>query len=129
MQELRDSFLLAIIERFPQLDLEEVYEILNEFKQPFIALTQQMDGENEYSVVTLPWNFERLRALQLERSAASNNQIQMQQSLPNMARLSLEEKKDAQVSNPHQHNTTNGTVMQQSETDRDMIFSTQDTSA
>lgn len=70
MQELRDSFLLAIIERFPQLDLEEVYEILNEFKQPFIALAQQMDGENEYSCVTEPWNFERVRALQLERSAA-----------------------------------------------------------
>ena len=63
MQELRDNFLLAIIKRFPQLDLEEIYEILNEFKQPFIALAQQMDGENEYSVVTEPWNFDRLRQL------------------------------------------------------------------
>lgn len=74
MQELRDNFLLAIIERFPQLDLDEVYEILNEFKQPFIALTQQMDGENEYSMVTEPWNFERLRAMQQERASRNNNQ-------------------------------------------------------
>ena len=44
MQELRDNFLLAIINRFPQLDLDEIYEILNEFKQPFIDLAQQMDG-------------------------------------------------------------------------------------
>lgn len=68
MQELRDNFLLGIIQRFPQLDLDEIYEILNEFKQPFIALANQMDGENEYSVVTEPWNFERLRALQIERA-------------------------------------------------------------
>ena len=53
----------------------------------------------------------------------------MQQSLPNMARLSLEEKKDGQVGKPHLNNAINGTAMQQSETDRDMIFSTQDTSA
>lgn len=63
--------MLAIIERFPQLDLDEIYEILNEFKQPFIALAQ--DRENEYSVVTEPWNFERLRAMQQERAAAINN--------------------------------------------------------
>ena len=63
MQELRDNFMLAIIKRFPQLDLEEIYEILNEFKRPFIDLARQMDGENEYSVVTEPWDFDRLRQM------------------------------------------------------------------
>jgi len=43
--------------------LDEIYEILNEFKQPFIALAQQMDGENEYSTVTEPWSFDHLHSL------------------------------------------------------------------
>jgi len=102
MQELRDNFLLAIINRFPQLDLDEVYEILNEFKQPFISLAEQMDGENEYSVVTEPWNFDRLRQLLTIRNQEPPYDmqmvgIQMQQSLPNMARLSLEEKKGTET--------------------------------
>jgi len=45
------------------LDLEETYEILGEFKQPFIALASQGDGQNEYSVVTEPWSFDRLIAI------------------------------------------------------------------
>ena len=102
MQELRDNFLLAIINRFPQLDLDEIYEILNEFKQPFIALTQQMDNENEYSTVTEPWNFDRLRQLLANRTQEPPYDMQMigiqtQQSLPNMARLSLEEKKGTET--------------------------------
>ena len=63
MQEVRDAFLLSILKRFPQLDMEEVYEILCEYKQPFISLAQQMDGQNEYSAVTEPWSFTNLQTL------------------------------------------------------------------
>ena len=62
-----------------------------------------LDRENEYSAVTEPWSFDRLRAMQIERANQQQNKaeeeyggvlgIEMQQSLPNMARLSLEEKK------------------------------------
>jgi len=42
--------------------LEEVYEILGEYKQPFISLAQQMDGQSEYtSAVTEPWSFDNLQ--------------------------------------------------------------------
>jgi len=36
MQEVRDTFLTKICERFgDQIDLDEIYEILRAFKQPF----------------------------------------------------------------------------------------------
>ena len=40
MQELRDAFLDSLLQRFPELDLEEIYEILREFKEPFLLLAQ-----------------------------------------------------------------------------------------
>jgi len=60
MQELRDAFLNSLKERFDDIDLDEVYEILREFKKPFELLAQNMDGQNEYSSVTEPWSFDRL---------------------------------------------------------------------
>jgi len=59
MQERRDSFLDSVLERFPQLDAEEIYEILSAFKEPFILLAQQ-NGQNENASVNEPWSFERL---------------------------------------------------------------------
>ena len=56
MQEIRDSFMDSIIEKFPQLDVDEIYEILIQFKKPFISLLEaNRDGQNEAS--TEPWDF------------------------------------------------------------------------
>lgn len=46
MQQLRDTFVFRILRRFPQLDLAEIYKILKQFKLPFLALAEQMDGHD-----------------------------------------------------------------------------------
>ena len=38
MQQLRDSFLDSIVRKFPDIDLDDVQEILMSFKQPFVTL-------------------------------------------------------------------------------------------
>ena len=57
MQKLRDNFLNSILRKFPALDLDEIYEILKEFKEPFYQMSLQMNGQNECSE---PWTFDRL---------------------------------------------------------------------
>ena len=47
-----------------QIDLDEVYEILRQFKAPFIKVAQQVHGQNEESkTVTEPWQFNRIATL------------------------------------------------------------------
>ena len=94
MQRLRDMFLDKILQRFPELDQDEIYEILSLFKEPYIEFATR---QNEYVSVTAPWTFERLDVNRIDASMASEAlQIGLQPSLPNMARLSLENK-DQQV--------------------------------
>ena len=38
MQERRDNFLDSLLQRFPQLDIVEISEILTELKKPFHLL-------------------------------------------------------------------------------------------
>jgi len=38
----------------------EIYEILRLFKDPYVQLANQTVGENEYTHVTDPWDFQHL---------------------------------------------------------------------
>ena len=108
MQEIRDAFLDSILARFPQLDADEIYEILRQFKKPFISLIANgdTDGQNENSVQE-PWDFsylainnDQIRSPNevsmaddqnmMRRSDALVNGIEIGQVEQDMRRLSLE---------------------------------------
>lgn len=60
MQLIRDQFLDSVLRKFPTIDLDEVSEILSEFKSPFKLLVENGENEGESQSVQDPWTFERL---------------------------------------------------------------------
>ena len=101
MQQLRDTFLDAIFRRFPEFDQAEIQEIMMEFKMPYVELANQ-NPSLDYVSVSEPWSFSRLRVNEPqmrgvanpEENSVASLQMQTQQSLPDMARLSLEKPSD-----------------------------------
>ena len=140
MQEIRDSFLDSILSKFPQLDANEIYEILRHFKKPFISLLQAGDGQIENSAQE-PWDFSYLainnirspnevsmaedesgEPVFMRRSTAHVDGLEVDQVEQDMRRLSLE-KREKQSSSRQRMPAPS-----QNETDEAMVFSTGDTS-
>ena len=98
MQVLRDEFLDGLFLRYPQLDQDEIFAILEHFRKPDKEVFEDREG---------PWPFDRLRVNQKEmnfemsdsmvRSGAQVDLgIELQPSLPKIDRLSLEQKQEEQ---------------------------------
>ena len=54
---MRDTFLDSILQLFPEFDQAEIYDILNELKQPYLSLAGLQETADNYVSVTDPWTF------------------------------------------------------------------------
>lgn len=139
IQQCRDRFLEAIFAKFPSLDRAEIYEILCLLKQPFKALAEADTQFGPAVKVKEPWTFDLVRdvaATDLEsqpggfgqRSDANMESLQVsaQPSIPDMNRLSLEEK--TKEGGPAGTIGPGGLSVSRIETDDQHIYSTVETS-
>jgi len=74
MQICRDKFLDSVLQKFPQLDLEEISEILSAFKEPFKLLAEQ-NGQHENGSVKEPWSFDRLAIFTMDDEMETSEEL------------------------------------------------------
>ena len=76
MQYRRDQFLISIFQKYPQLDVDEIFEVLKDLREQVVQFFARQDPENAEQFQ--PWSFVRVLENQLVEDGENQMMIDAQ---------------------------------------------------